>query len=525
MLLENLLRNGEDEGAEAVAQWVRDGRAVAGDRLPAGAGADAGLHGRAGDRRPGGDARRDGGAGWRRHQDQPAGAGRAGDRPFDPGRRVRGAARVPAQRRARVRAQPRALRLPALGAGGLRQLQGGAAEHRHLPPGEPRVPRPGGGVARRSGVPGHARRDRLAHDDDQRAGRARLGRGRHRGGGGHAGPAGVDAGPAGGGLQAHRRAAGGLDGDRPGADRDADAARARRRRQVRGVLRAGPAEPAARRPRDDREHVAGDGRHLRDLPGRRGDAPLPRVLGPAVGARGAGGGVLQGAGPLPRRGLRGGDLLRHARARPRRRGAVARGPEAPAGPRGAVQRRGGLPGRARGVHGRRTTPTGYDEAIGRVVPVERPAHEQRRRRAAEAGRHSHPQAGTAVRRARGGLRPRLGGDRGDHELHQHLEPVGDGRRGAAGEEGGRGRARADAVGEDLARAGLEGRDGVPRARRPDRAAVAARLRPGRLRLHDLHRELGAAAGGGLEGDRGAATWWWRACCPATATSRAASTPR
>ena len=38
---------------------------------------------------------------------------------------------------------------------------------------------------------------------------------------------------------------------------------------------------------------------------------------------------------------------------------------------------------------------------------------------------------------------------------------------------------------------------------PDRAAVEARLRPRRLRLHDLHRELGAAAGGRVQGDRGA----------------------
>ena len=53
----------------------------------------------------------------------------------------------------------------------------------------------------------------------------------------------------------------------------------------------------------------------------------------------------------------------------------------------------------------------------------------------------------------------------------------------------------------------------------------ARLRPRRLRLHDLHRQLRAAAGGDLAGDRGATTWWWRACCPATATSRAGSTPR
>ena len=46
-----------------------------------------------------------------------------------------------AQRRARVRAQPRALRLPALGPGRLRRPQGRPAGHRHRPPGQPRVPR------------------------------------------------------------------------------------------------------------------------------------------------------------------------------------------------------------------------------------------------------------------------------------------------------------------------------------------------------------------------------------------------
>ena len=46
------------------------------------------------------------------------------------------------------------------------------------------------------GVPGHAGRHRLAHDDGQRAGRARLGRRRHRGRGGDARPAGLDADPA-----------------------------------------------------------------------------------------------------------------------------------------------------------------------------------------------------------------------------------------------------------------------------------------------------------------------------------------
>ena len=105
-------------------------------------------------------------------------------------------------------------------------------------------------------VPRHAGRHRLAHDDDQRPRRARLGRRRHRGRGGDARPADVDADPAGRRLQARRRAARGRDGHRPRADRHADAAQARRGRQVRRVLRPGHPEPAARRPRDDRQHVA-----------------------------------------------------------------------------------------------------------------------------------------------------------------------------------------------------------------------------------------------------------------------------
>src|SRR5207244_601231 len=67
------------------------------------------------------------------------------------------------------------------------------APDRQRYPGEPRVPRPGrdDGEERRAQrrLPRHPGGDGLAHHDDQRPGRAGLGRGRHRSGGGHARPA------------------------------------------------------------------------------------------------------------------------------------------------------------------------------------------------------------------------------------------------------------------------------------------------------------------------------------------------
>ena len=172
-------------------------------------------------------AMRDGDQGARRRpaEDQPAEPGRPRDRPFGDGRRVRHAARVPAQRRPRVRAQHRALPVPEVGAERLRQLPGGAAGHRHLPPGQPRVPGadgldrqgPVGGAGRLSR---HAGRHRQPHDDGERPRGARLGRRRHRGRGGDARAAGVDADPRGGRLQADRPDGRGHDGDRPGAQGD-----------------------------------------------------------------------------------------------------------------------------------------------------------------------------------------------------------------------------------------------------------------------------------------------------------------
>ena len=70
--------------------------------------------------------------------------------------------------------------LLALGTASLPELQRRAARHRHRPPGEPRISgagRPDSARGERGRCPArYAGRHRLAHDDDQRPGRARLGR-------------------------------------------------------------------------------------------------------------------------------------------------------------------------------------------------------------------------------------------------------------------------------------------------------------------------------------------------------------
>ena len=61
--------------------------------------------------------------------------------------------------------------------------------------------------------------------------------------------------------------------------------------------------------------------------------------------------------------------------------------------------------------------------------------------------------------------------RGHHQLHQHVEPTGHGRRRPGGQEGRRARPALEALGQDLAGARLARRDRLPRAGRPDRAAA------------------------------------------------------
>ena len=67
--------------------------------------------------------------------------------------------------------------------------------------------------------------------------------------------------------------------------------------------------------------------------------------------------------------------------------------------------------------------------------------------------------------------------------------------GLAGQAGRRAGPPVQALGQDHPGPGIPGGHGLPRPGRADRATGRARLRPGRLRLHHLHRELGPAAPG------------------------------
>ena len=340
VLLENLLRRAGSEHVSeadvAVAGVVAGGGRGLEPRVHAGPRDHAGPDRRAGRRRPGRDARRGGAGGRRPRARGSAGAGRPGRRPLGAGGRVRLRPGLRAQHRARVRAQRRALRAAALGAGRLPQLPGGAARHGHRAPGQPRVPGPRGAGARRRGHARLAGRHRLAHHHDQRAGRAGMGRRRDRGGGRDAGTAAVHA-VAGGAGRAHvGRAGRGRHRHRPGADADRAAARTRRGRQVRRVLRAGRAGPDRRRPRDHLQHVAGVRLDRRHVPGRPPHDRLPARHRPRRGPAAAGGELLQGAGALPHR--RGGRarVLGDDRLRPDPGRAEPGRPAPAAGPRVAA---------------------------------------------------------------------------------------------------------------------------------------------------------------------------------------------
>ena len=184
---------------------------------------------------------------------------------------------------------------------------------------------------------------------------------------------------------------------------------------------------AARRPRHHRQHGARVRRHLRHLPGRRRDAALPALHRPPRGAGRAGRGVREGAGAVPRPpATPEADYIRRASSStsaPSSRASPARAARRTASParRAGKSFEDALPSCCRRP---RRKPRTDEPAVASSRPAGRPASGSRR-------------SAHGVRRHRA----RLGGDRGDHQLHQHVEPVGDDGRRPARQEGGRARAQ------------------------------------------------------------------------------------
>ena len=236
----------------------------------------------------------------------------------------------------------------------------------------------------------------------------------------------------------------GLDGDRSRADGDRDPAQGRCRRQVRRVLRPRRRVARARRPRDAREHEPGVRRDVRLLPGRRRDARVPAPDGP----------------PEERVALVEAyckeNMLWHdpTSSRPTRRSSSSISPtSSPRSPARAA-RRTACRSRAQrsafiealdtfGVvytNGSPTKPSPTPSRRAIRPPSSSPAASPSRSPTPGRAR-GDPDPHGGAGRGRGLLaRARLGRHRGDHVVHEHLEPVGDDRRRAAREEGGRARA-------------------------------------------------------------------------------------
>ena len=281
--------------------------------------------------------------------------------------------------------------------------------------------------------------------DGQRARRAGLGRRRHRGRGGHARPADQHADPAGG-------RASQLTGELPDGTTATDLVLT-----ITEMLRAhgvvgkfvefygdGVAAVPLAEPGDDRQHEPGVRLHLRDLPDRRGDADLPAAHRPRRAER-----VALVEAYAKEQGLWH-DPAGHARYTEELALDLSTvvpslaGPKRPqdrvplADARSRVSRRARVLRRAARLDDEMAGPPGIrpvrpdredgDDAPGPVSPGQPPATPS-----VDSG-PGHPRRRHA---AVGG--PRLRRDRGDHLVHQHLQPVGHGRRRPAGPQ--RGRAR------------------------------------------------------------------------------------
>ena len=255
------------------------------------------------------------------------------------------------------------------------------------------------------------------------------------------------------GLQADRQAARRRHRDRPRAHRHADAAQEGRGRQVRRVLRRRPRRHAAGRPRHHRQHGAGIRRHLRLLPGRRDHARLsqddqPRRTPPSSSR------------PMPRSRACGAPRSRPSRSSPTRSSSTS-ATSSPAWPDRSARRTA-----CRSPRPPQQFVGNMEKAFDRKDDGKRVTCDGRRLRP----------------------RPWRRGDRRHHLLHQHLQPLRHAGRRPDRAQRGEARPEGQALGQDLAGAGLAGR-------------------------HRISRDLGPAA---RTSTRSASTWWAMAAPPASA---------
>ena len=230
-----------------------------------------------------------------------------------------------------------------------------------------------------------------------------------------------------------------------------------------------------------------------------GDGAVPRADRPRARGVRPGGALLQGAGAVPHRRHAGPRVHRDAPARPGHGDAEPGRPEAAPGSGPAH------PAQAQ-LHRQPAEPDERQRAVGaegaggeRLLALDGRGRRQRHHRGPRSRRDRRRRLGRRrsgraadrdrpARRQRHHPSRRRGGHRGHHQLHQHLQPVGDDRGRPGGAEGGGARAHDEAVGEDQPGARVARGDRLPRGVGTDALPRAAPVQYGGVRLHHLHRQ-------------------------------------
>ncbi len=258
--------------------------------------------------------------------------------------------------------------------------------------------------------------------------------------------------------------------------------------------------------RDDRQHVARVRRDDGLLRRRRQDDRISDQYRKDSGRDRSAGDLLPRAGSVRHAGRGHDRLFADGRARPGHGSRQPRRPEASAGSHRTAEDEGivrhavlqaGRRERVRAVAGQarpplsgsdRSRPRAALERFQAALAGQRPAAQRGRdgRQPSDAG--SGPRAEPETARHRQRRRP----DRRNYILHQHVESRRVACRRTAGEKSGRQRPDGQAPHQDFAGTRIAGGHRVPEQVRAASRARKAQFLPGRLRLHDLHRQFGAA---------------------------------